>query len=109
MSSQSYDKNTGLLSKIAGIPRTLINAIQTQLNSTTADVTNALAIERSTSAFPTGDAYSSTSAYKVGDHVIYNNKLYKCKTACSAASWNVNSTNFEETTLTKVATQLNKN
>lgn len=53
------------------------------------------------------DAYDSTKAYVVGDLVIYNNKLYRCKTACSAASWDVNSTNFEETTLTKVATQLN--
>lgn len=68
---------------------------------------------RSTSSFPTGDAYSSSSAYSVGDLVIYSNTLYRCKTACSAGSWSTNSSNFESVTLakaiTKVNSDLNKN
>lgn len=58
-------------------------------------------------AFPTGDAYSSSSSYKVGDYVTHNDVLYRCKTACSAASWTVNATNFEEASLTKAVTELN--
>lgn len=37
------------------------------------------------------DAYSSSKAYAVGDYCIYNDTLYRCVTACSAASWSVNS------------------
>lgn len=37
------------------------------------------------------DAYSDSSAYAVGDYCIYNDTLYRCITACSAASWSVNS------------------
>lgn len=58
-------------------------------------------------SFPTGDAYSSSSSYKVGDYVTHNDVLYRCKTACSAASWTVNATNFEEASLTKAVTSLN--
>lgn len=57
--------------------------------------------------FPTGDAYSSSSSYKVGDYVTHDDVLYRCKTACSAASWTVNATNFEEASLTKAVTTLN--
>lgn len=45
------------------------------------------------------DAYSSSKAYEVGDLCIYNDTLYKCITACSAAAWDVNSSCFEATTL----------
>lgn len=37
------------------------------------------------------DAYSASKAYAVGDYCIYNDTLYRCVTACSAASWSVNS------------------
>ena len=53
------------------------------------------------------DKYSSSTAYKVGDMVIQNDILYKCTTACSAASWAVNSACFTATTLASVVTQLN--
>lgn len=53
------------------------------------------------------DKYSSSTAYKVGDMVIQNDILYKCTTACSAASWAVNSACFTAKTLASVVTQLN--
>lgn len=53
------------------------------------------------------DEYSSSKAYAVGDHCIYNNVLYKCITACSAAAWSVNQTNFEATTLAESVGELN--
>jgi hypothetical protein len=43
----------------------------------------------------------------VGNHVIYNNKVYKCITACSAGSWATNQSCFQQTTLTKAVTDLN--
>lgn len=53
------------------------------------------------------DKYSTSTAYKVGDMVIHDDILYKCTTACSAASWAVNSACFTATTLASVVTQLN--
>jgi hypothetical protein len=53
------------------------------------------------------DEYSSSKAYAVGDRCIYNNVLYKCITACSAAAWSVNQTNFEATTLAESVGELN--
>ena len=53
------------------------------------------------------DAYSPSKAYKVGEHCIYNNVLYKCVTACLTAEWSVNQNCFEETTLTSAVTDLN--
>lgn len=44
-----------------------------------------------------GVAYSATKAYKVGDVVINEGKIYKCKTNCSAAAWSTNSSKFELT------------
>jgi hypothetical protein len=76
---------------------------QTTANTASTNATNALNMIRSTSS----DAYSSSKAYSVGDHVIYNNKVYKCITACSPAAWSVNQNCFEETTLTTVVTELN--
>lgn len=55
----------------------------------------------------TNDEYSSSSAYKVGDLVIYNNILYRCTTACSAASWTVNQSNFTQTTIANAVDTLN--
>lgn len=37
------------------------------------------------------DAYSASKAYAVGDYCIYNDTLYRCVTACTAAPWAVNS------------------
>ncbi len=45
------------------------------------------------------DAYSSSKAYAVGDYCIYNDTLYRCVTACSAASWSVNSSCFTADTV----------
>lgn len=53
------------------------------------------------------DKYSTSTAYKVGDMVIHDDILYKCTTACSAASWAVNSACFTAKTLASVVTQLN--
>ena len=53
------------------------------------------------------DKYSTSTAYKVGDMVIHDDILYICTTACSAASWAVNSACFTAKTLASVITQLN--
>lgn len=84
-----------------------IDDASTTANTASTNATRALNIARSTSSFPTGDAYSSLSAYKVGDMAIYNNTLYRCKTACSAASWSVNANNFEAISLASAITDLN--
>ena len=76
---------------------------QTTANTASTNATNALNMIRSTSS----DAYSSSKAYSVGDHVIYNNKVYKCITACSAGSWNTNHSCFAQTTLTSAVSELN--
>lgn len=76
---------------------------QTTANTASTNANNALGMIRSTSS----DAYSSSKAYSVGDYVIYNNTVYKCITACSAASWTVNQSNFEENTLIGSVTDLN--
>ena len=76
---------------------------QTTANTAKTNATNALNMIRSTSS----DVYSSSKAYSVGDHVIYNNKVYKCITACSAGSWSTNQNCFSQTTLTSAVTDLN--
>ena len=76
---------------------------QTTANTARTSATNALNMIKSTSS----DAYSSSKAYSVGDHVIYNNKVYKCITACSAGSWATNRSCFTQTTLTSAVTDLN--
>lgn len=48
------------------------------------------------------DAYSASKAYSVGDYCIYNDTLYRCITACSAASWAVNSGCFVADTVVGV-------
>jgi hypothetical protein len=80
---------------------------QTTANTASTNATNALNMIRSTSLFPTGDAYSTSRSYSVGNLVIYNNALYRCKTACSAGSWSANRSNFELTTLAGEITDLN--
>ena len=68
-------------------------------------LTNVRANVANSSASP--DKYSSSTAYKVGDMVIHDDILYICTTACSAASWAVNSACFTATTLASAITQLN--
>lgn len=53
------------------------------------------------------DAYKTNRGYEVGDKVIQNNKLYKCITPCTAGTWTVNESCFEETTITEELTSLN--
>ena len=53
------------------------------------------------------DAYKTTKAYKAGDYVIYDDKLYKCTSACTAGSWATNSSHFTQDTLTNAVSQLN--
>lgn len=74
---------------------TAANAITTPINNVSQKVSGS------------SDAYSSSKAYSVGDLVIYNNIVYKCTTACSAASWSVNQNNFTATTLAETVTALN--
>lgn len=82
---------------------TIAENAQTTANTARTSATNALNMIKSTSS----DAYSSSKAYSVGDHVIYNNKVYKCITACSAGSWATNQSCFTQTTLTSAVTDLN--
>lgn len=82
----------------------------TSTNSTsngTAATPNAVKLVASMVRNSSSDAYSTSKAYSVGEHVIRDNKVYKCKTACSAGSWSANSTNFEETSLTAAVSDLN--
>lgn len=71
------------------------------------------AASKKTSAMPlanvqgASDAYSSTTAYEVGDLVIHDNALYECTTACSAGSWATNSGKFTAKTITKKISELN--
>ena len=74
---------------------TAANAITTPINNVSQKVSGS------------SDAYSSSKAYSVGDMVIYNNIVYKCTTACSAASWSVNQNNFTATTLAETVGALN--
>lgn len=41
-----------------------------------------------------GDIYSPNRPYYVGEYVIHDNKLYRCRVACSAAAWSVNQSCF---------------
>lgn len=49
-----------------------------------------------------GDAYSTSKAYKVDDLCIHDDKLYRCITACSAGSWATNQSCFTADTLINV-------
>ena len=88
---------------IATGAQTAAENAQTTANTASTNANNALGMIRSTSS----DAYSSSKAYSVGDHVIYNNHVYRCITACSAGSWTTNRSCFEQTTLTEAVTELN--
>lgn len=47
----------------------------------------------------TSDRYNSSRDYAVGEYCIYDDVLYKCTTACTAASWAVNSSCFAADTV----------
>jgi len=89
--------------EIATGAQTTASNAQTTANTASTNANNALGMIRSTS----NDAYSNSKAYSVGDHVIYNNKVYKCITACSAGSWTTNQNCFEWVSLTRAVTELN--
>lgn len=56
----------------------------------------------------TGDAFSVSSTYAVGDYCIYNNKLYRCTTAISTAgAWD--SSKWAETQIGDEFSSLNSN
>lgn len=74
---------------------------------TTADTASTNATRALNQIADSDDAYSPSKPYKVGEHCIYNNTLYECITACSAAAWSVNQNCFKPTTLTKAVTDLN--
>lgn len=54
-----------------------------------------------------GDAYSPSKPYQVGELCIYNNVLYRCTTACSAGSWATNQSCFVQDTLVNIANKHN--
>jgi len=87
---------------IAENAQTAAGNAQTTANTASINATRAL-----NQIADSDDAYSPLKAYKVGEHCIYNNVLYKCVTACSAAAWSVNESCFEPTTLTSAVTDLN--
>jgi hypothetical protein len=53
-----------------------------------------------------GDAYSTTKAYAVGEYCIHDDKLYRCITPCSAGSWSTNQSCFTQDTLVNVTDRL---
>lgn len=84
---------------IEGEIQTVSNQVATKASQT--DLNNV-----SQKVSKSSDAYSPSKPYKVGDLVIYDNKLYRCITACSAAAWSVNQGCFTADTLTNVVTSL---
>ena len=48
-------------------------------------------------------SFDETKNYNVGDLVVYNNSLYKCKLPHSAGEWNPN--DFEETNLSELISE----
>lgn len=51
-----------------------------------------------------GDAYSPSRPYKVGELCIHDDILYRCTTACSAGSWATNQSCFTQDTLVNAIT-----
>lgn len=80
--------------------------IQTLTNNVSTNATNIANVAQKVSN--SSDEFDSTKAYKYGDLVIHDNVLYRCTTACSAASWAVNKTCFVETTITSELTKLDE-
>lgn len=72
-----------------------INEVNTKLSKTEDLISNS------------GDAYSPTRPYKVGELCIHEDVLYRCTTACSAGSWATNQSCLTADTLTNVVDELN--
>lgn len=57
------------------------------------------------------DTYSPNKNYSVGEYATHTTsgvqKLYRCKTACTAASWTTNASCFEEANLADAVSRLN--
>lgn len=53
------------------------------------------------------DAYSTTKSYKAGDYCIHGNLLYKCTSACTPGSWEVNRSHFAIDTIANALTSVN--
>lgn len=97
------DANTTNIGTLANLTTTAktnlvsaINEVNTKVSKTEDLISNS------------GDAYSSTKAYAVGDLCIYNNVLYRCITACSAGSWATNQSCFTADTLVNIFDNLVK-
>lgn len=87
--SVNYNDITNMsLVPIAGVPVDTLTSIQHNISRSS-------------------DEYSASKAYSVNDYCIHDNTLYRCKTACSAASWSTNSRYFEASSLTAAVTALN--
>ena len=71
------------------------------------DSTTRSMVRDSSSFSSTGDVYSTTQSYKVGDLVVYDNIIYRCNTACTAGSWATNSANFTQRSVVKELTNIN--
>ena len=82
--------------------QSIASSAQTTANAASTNANNALNMIRR----PTDD-YSEFKSYSVGDYCIYNNRVYKCITACSAGSWTTNQNCFEWVSLTSAVTALN--
>jgi hypothetical protein len=74
-----------------------INEVNTKVSKTEVLISNS------------GDAYSTSKVYKVGDLCIHDDKLYRCITPCSAGSWATNQSCFAADTLTGVVNTLSNN
>jgi hypothetical protein len=71
-----------------------INEVNTKVSKTEVLISNS------------GDAYSPSRPYAVGELCIYNNVLYRCTTACSAGSWATNQSCFTQVTLVNVVSDI---
>lgn len=99
LSSGDYlatDNNSGTRKVDANKILTPISDAQTTADNVATKVSNS------------GDAFSSSKGYSVGELCIYNNKVYRCKTAYSTgASWSSRSSYFDQVTLTDAVSDLN--
>lgn len=110
----SYIKTTWVTGDIVTAPRmnniengiynndAAISALQTEVTDTETDVTNlqgdVSTLQTNVTALQTttgnlipsiAEVFSTSSTYAVGDHVMYNGRLYECKTAVTTAgAWN---------------------
>lgn len=113
----SYIKTTWVTGDIVTAPRmnnmengiynndAAITALQSEVTDTEADITtlqtNVASLQTNVTNLQTttnnlipsiANTFSTSSTYAVGDHVMYNGRLYECKTAITTAgAWNTSS------------------